>query len=85
MNISRPDGGLVDLAASDASPASADISWKRVNHLDRVSRVSAQVKVQVIRFKHRETQRISLGMKQPEADPAAWSLGTRSARSSRAR
>jgi predicted RNA-binding protein with RPS1 domain len=45
-----------------------DISWKRVNHPTDALSIGQQVKVQVIRF-NPETQRISLGMKQLEADP----------------
>jgi small subunit ribosomal protein S1 len=45
-----------------------DISWRRVNHPTEVLSVGQTVQVQVIRF-NRETQRISLGMKQLEADP----------------
>jgi small subunit ribosomal protein S1 len=45
-----------------------DISWRRVNHPSEVLGVGQTVDVQVIRF-NRETQRISLGMKQLEADP----------------
>ena len=45
-----------------------DISWKRINHPTETLSIGQQVKVQVIRF-NAETQRISLGMKQLEADP----------------
>ncbi|MGC2748043.1 MAG: S1 RNA-binding domain-containing protein, partial [Pseudolabrys sp.] len=45
-----------------------DIAWKRVNHPSDVLSVGQTVKVQIIRI-NPETQRISLGMKQLEADP----------------
>ncbi|MEE9545699.1 MAG: S1 RNA-binding domain-containing protein, partial [Rhodospirillales bacterium] len=45
-----------------------DIAWRRVNHPSDALQVGETVKVQVIRF-NRETQRISLGMKQLEEDP----------------
>ncbi|MCH7795025.1 MAG: S1 RNA-binding domain-containing protein, partial [Proteobacteria bacterium] len=45
-----------------------DISWKRINHPTETLSIGQQINVQVIRF-NPETQRISLGMKQLEADP----------------
>ncbi len=45
-----------------------DISWKRINHPTEALSIGEQIQVQVIRF-NPETQRISLGMKQLEADP----------------
>jgi small subunit ribosomal protein S1 len=61
-------GAFVDLGGLDGLLHVTDISWKRVNHPQDVLGVGQSVKVQVIRF-NRETQRISLGMKQLEADP----------------
>ena len=61
-------GAFVDLGGLDGLLHVTDISWKRVNHPQDVLGVGQTVKVQVIRF-NRETQRISLGMKQLEADP----------------
>jgi small subunit ribosomal protein S1 len=61
-------GAFVDLGGLDGLLHVTDISWKRVNHPQDVLQVGQTVKVQVIRF-NRETQRISLGMKQLEADP----------------
>jgi small subunit ribosomal protein S1 len=61
-------GAFVDLGGLDGLLHVTDISWKRVNHPTEVLGVGQQLKVQVIRF-NRETQRISLGMKQLEADP----------------
>ncbi|MCB9942434.1 MAG: 30S ribosomal protein S1 [Geminicoccaceae bacterium] len=61
-------GAFVDLGGLDGLLHVTDISWKRVNNPNEVLGVGQSVKVQVIRF-NRETQRISLGMKQLEADP----------------
>ncbi len=61
-------GAFVDLGGLDGLLHVTDISWRRVNHPTDVLGVGQNVNVQVIRF-NRETQRISLGMKQLEADP----------------
>jgi small subunit ribosomal protein S1 len=61
-------GAFVDLGGLDGLLHVTDISWRRVNHPSDVLHVGQTVRVQVIRF-NRETQRISLGMKQLEADP----------------
>ncbi len=61
-------GAFVDLGGLDGLLHVTDISWRRVNHPTEVLGVGQSVNVQVIRF-NRETQRISLGMKQLEADP----------------
>ena len=44
------------------------MAWRRVNHPSEVLAIGETVKVQIIRI-NPETQRISLGMKQLEADP----------------
>ena len=61
-------GAFVDLGGVDGLLHVTDISWKRINHPTETLSIGQQVKVQVIRF-NAETQRISLGMKQLEADP----------------
>jgi small subunit ribosomal protein S1 len=61
-------GAFVDLGGVDGLLHVTDISWKRINHPTEVLTIGQQVQVQVIRF-NPETQRISLGMKQLEADP----------------
>jgi small subunit ribosomal protein S1 len=61
-------GAFVDLGGIDGLLHVTDISWKRVNHPSEVLNIGQTVDVQVIRF-NSETQRISLGMKQLEADP----------------
>ena len=61
-------GAFVDLGGVDGLLHVTDISWKRINHPTEALTIGQQVQVQVIRF-NPETQRISLGMKQLEADP----------------
>lgn len=61
-------GAFVDLGEVDGLLHVTDIAWRRVNHPTEVLSIGQTVKVQVIRF-NIETQRISLGMKQLEADP----------------
>src|SRR6187399_2125165 len=61
-------GAFVDLGGVDGLLHVTDIAWRRINHPSEALQIGAQVKVQVIRF-NPETQRISLGMKQLEADP----------------
>ncbi len=61
-------GAFVDLGGIDGLLHVTDIAWKRINHPSEALQVGQTVKVQVIRF-NSETQRISLGMKQLEADP----------------
>jgi len=61
-------GAFVDLGGIDGLLHVTDISYKRVNHPSEVLEIGASVKVQIIRI-NRETQRISLGMKQLESDP----------------
>ncbi|HEY1144643.1 MAG TPA: 30S ribosomal protein S1 [Sphingomicrobium sp.] len=61
-------GAFVDLGGIDGLLHVTDISYKRVNHPSEVLNIGDTVKVQIIRI-NRETQRISLGMKQLETDP----------------
>jgi small subunit ribosomal protein S1 len=61
-------GAFVDLGGVDGLLHVTDISWQRINHPSEALQVGQTVQVQVIRF-NPETQRISLGMKQLEADP----------------
>src|SRR5882757_2046909 len=61
-------GAFVDLGGVDGLLHVTDIAWRRVNHPSEALQIGQQVTVQVIRF-NPETQRISLGMKQLEADP----------------
>jgi small subunit ribosomal protein S1 len=61
-------GAFVDLGGVDGLLHVTDIAWRRINHPSEALSIGQTVKVQVIRF-NPETQRISLGMKQLEADP----------------
>jgi len=61
-------GAFVDLGGIDGLLHVTDISYKRINHPSEVINIGDTVKVQIIRI-NRETQRISLGMKQLETDP----------------
>ncbi|WP_374448358.1 30S ribosomal protein S1, partial [Stella sp.] len=61
-------GAFVDLGGVDGLLHVTDIAWRRINHPSEALTIGQSVKVQVIRF-NPETQRISLGMKQLEADP----------------
>ncbi|HXS38670.1 MAG TPA: 30S ribosomal protein S1 [Stellaceae bacterium] len=61
-------GAFVDLGGVDGLLHVTDIAWRRINHPSEALHIGQTVKVQVIRF-NAETQRISLGMKQLEADP----------------
>jgi len=61
-------GAFVDLGGVDGLLHVTDMAWRRINHPSEILTVGQTVNVQVIRF-NAETQRISLGMKQLEADP----------------
>jgi len=74
-------GAFVDLGGVDGLLHVTDIAWRRINHPSEALSIGQTVQVQVIRF-NAETQRISLGMKQLEADPwdgvaAKYPVGTR--------
>jgi small subunit ribosomal protein S1 len=61
-------GAFVDLGGVDGLLHVTDIAWRRINHPTEALTIGQTVKVQVIRY-NSETQRISLGMKQLDADP----------------
>ena len=61
-------GAFIDLGGVDGLLHVTDIAWRRINHPSEALNVGETIDVQVIRF-NTETQRISLGMKQLEADP----------------
>jgi small subunit ribosomal protein S1 len=61
-------GAFVDLGGVDGLLHVTDVAWRRINHPSEALQIGQTVKVQVIRF-NPDTQRISLGMKQLEADP----------------
>jgi len=61
-------GAFVDLGGVDGLLHVTDMAWRRVNHPSEILTIGETIKVQVIRV-NKETQRISLGMKQLMADP----------------
>ncbi len=61
-------GAFVDLGGVDGLLHVTDIAWQRINHPSEALQIGQTVEVQVVRF-NPATQRISLGMKQLEADP----------------
>ena len=64
-------GAFVDLGGVDGLLHVTDMAWRRVNHPNEILDIGEKVKVQVVKI-NKETQRISLGMKQLLEDP--WSL-----------
>jgi small subunit ribosomal protein S1 len=74
-------GAFVDLGGIDGLLHVTDIAWRRVNHPTEVLNIGQQVKVKIVKINH-ETHRISLGMKQLQADPwqgieAKYPIGTK--------
>jgi small subunit ribosomal protein S1 len=74
-------GAFVDLGGIDGLLHVTDISYKRINHPSEVINIGDTVKVQIVRI-NKDTQRISLGMKQLESDPwdaavAKYPVGTK--------
>ena len=63
-------GAFVDLGGLDGLLHVTDIAWKRINHPSEMLNLGDSIKVQIIKV-NKETNRISLGMKQLEVDP--WS------------
>ncbi|MBU6474527.1 MAG: 30S ribosomal protein S1 [Alphaproteobacteria bacterium] len=61
-------GAFIDLGGVDGLLHVTDISWKRINHPSEVLSVGQTLNVKIIRF-NEESQRISLGIKQLDADP----------------
>jgi len=61
-------GAFVDLGGVDGLLHVTDMAWRRVNHPSEILAIGETVKVQVIKI-NKETHRISLGMKQLQADP----------------
>ena len=61
-------GAFVDLGGIDGLLHVTDIAWRRVNHPSEVLAIGETIKVQIVRINH-ESHRISLGMKQLQADP----------------
>ncbi len=61
-------GAFVDLGGIDGLLHVTDMSYKRVNHPTEILNIGDNVKVQIIKI-NKQSQRISLGMKQLESDP----------------
>ena len=61
-------GAFVDLGGVDGLLHVTDMAWRRVNHPSEIVQIGETVKVQVVKV-NKETQRISLGMKQLSEDP----------------
>ncbi len=63
-------GAFVDLGGVDGLLHVTDMAWRRVNHPSEILAIGETVKVQVVKI-NKDTQRISLGMKQLLEDPWA--------------
>ena len=73
-------GAFVDLGGVDGLLHVTDMAWRRVNHPSEVVNIGETIKVQVIKI-NKDTHRISLGIKQLQADPwdsvsSQYALGT---------
>ena len=66
-------GAFVDLGGIDGLLHITDMSWGRINHPSDVLNVSDEIRVVVLKF-DRESERVSLGIKQLQADP--WTTAT---------
>ena len=63
-------GAFVDLGGVDGLLHVTDMAWRRINHPSEILNIGDALKVQIVKI-NKDTQRISLGMKQLEEDP--WS------------
>ena len=61
-------GAFVDLGGVDGLLHVTDMAWRRINHPSEVLSIGQSLKVQVIKI-NKDTHRISLGIKQLQADP----------------
>jgi small subunit ribosomal protein S1 len=61
-------GAFVDLGGIDGLLHVSDISWGRIGHPKEMLKIGQQVQVRVLKF-DRESEKISLGMKQLTEDP----------------
>jgi small subunit ribosomal protein S1 len=61
-------GAFIDLGGMDGLLHITDMSWGRVKHPSEILNVGDEVEVVVLKFDN-EKERVSLGMKQLEADP----------------
>ncbi|MBI2370365.1 MAG: 30S ribosomal protein S1 [Deltaproteobacteria bacterium] len=63
-------GAFVDIGGVDGLLHITDMSWGRLGHPSEVVQVGERLKVKILKF-DRETERVSLGLKQAQPDP--WS------------
>ncbi|MBN2780015.1 MAG: 30S ribosomal protein S1, partial [Alphaproteobacteria bacterium] len=63
-------GAFVDIGGLDGLLHVTDLSWKRVNHPKEILKVGQELDVKIIEF-DKETQRVSLGVKQLTDNPWA--------------
>src|SRR5687768_7913370 len=68
-------GAFIDLGGIDGLLHITDMSWGRVNHPSELFQVGDEVTVKVLKF-DRETERVSLGLKQIQQDP--WTTAQQS-------
>ena len=61
-------GAFVDLGGVDGLLHVTDMAWRRINHPSEILNIGDSLKVQIVKI-NKDTQRISLGMKQLEEDP----------------
>ncbi|HND14363.1 MAG TPA: 30S ribosomal protein S1 [Pseudomonadales bacterium] len=61
-------GAFVDLGGVDGLLHITDMAWRRIKHPSEVVKVGDEIDVKVLKF-DRETNRVSLGLKQLGADP----------------
>ncbi len=61
-------GVFIDLGGIDGLLHITDMSWGRVNHPSEMFKIGDEVEVKVLKF-DRETERVSLGLKQISEDP----------------
>jgi small subunit ribosomal protein S1 len=61
-------GAFIDLGGIDGLLHITDMSWKRVTHPNQVVEVGQQIKIKILSF-DKEKHRVSLGLKQMDADP----------------
>ncbi len=64
-------GAFVDLGGVDGLLHVTDMAWRRINHPSEILNIGDSLKVQIVKI-NKDTQRISLGMKQLEEDP--WAI-----------
>ena len=73
VNNIRKYGAFIDLGGIDGLLHIADMSWGRINHPSDILSIGDELRVKVLKF-NRETEHISLGLKQLLPDPWAEAL-----------